>query len=96
MITNIEKLENLTKEYNIEVEYSDFEEEERFLFEDVVVPIRLYLEKFSDTLSQIVEGDRKVVEEFQKLPKESLLRRVLEPIYPLALNNLLKYQKGGN
>jgi hypothetical protein len=28
------------------MEDSDFEEEERFLFEDVVVPIRLYLEKF--------------------------------------------------
>jgi hypothetical protein len=89
-------LDALVKEYLIEIKYADFKEDERFLFEDVPVPIRLYLEKFPEILSQIVEGDRKVVEEFQKLPKESLLRRVLEPIYPLALNNLLKYQKGGN
>ncbi|MEO1941777.1 MAG: hypothetical protein ABGW77_02665 [Campylobacterales bacterium] len=87
-ITDAKKLANLIDQYLVEVEYSDFEEEERFLFEDVIVPIRLYLERFPEYLPKLEKGDKRIVEEFRKLPEESLLKEILTPLYPFLLKNL--------
>ena len=80
---------NFVEEYNVDIEYSDFEEDEKYFFEDIVIPIRRILErKYPQALDEIIEADKKLIKGYESLPDGSYLKEILTPIYELALKNV--------
>jgi hypothetical protein len=82
------KIKAMVKEYNLDMEFTYFGEEESYEYEDVIIPIRLYLEDYPEALDEIVEADKKLVKGYEKLKDGSYLKKILTPIYKLAKKNV--------
>ena len=82
-----EKVKAMIGEYNLDMKYAYFEKDESYEFEDVIIPIRLELQKYPHALDEIVKADEKLVKGYEKLPN-GYLKQILTPIYELALKNL--------
>ena len=79
----------LIDEYNLDIEYSYFKEEESYEYEDVIILIRLIIEEdYPQALDKIVKADKKLIKGYEKLPNRSYLKEILTPIYKLAKKNV--------
>ena len=81
-----EKVKNFIQKYQFEVDYVDesFEDE----IEDLVIPLRKYLQNYPEALDEIVEADEKLIDGYEKLKDGSYLKEILTPIYELAKKNV--------
>ena len=80
------KIESFIEKYCFEVDYIDesFEDE----IEDILIPLRQYLQRDDEALDAIVSADEKLIRRYDKLKDDSYLKMILTPIYELALKNL--------
>jgi len=84
-----ENVKNLIDEYKVGIEFSDFEEDESYEYEDLIIPIRKLIEKkYSYTLDKIIESDKKLIKGYEALPESSYLKMILKDIYELAQKNV--------
>jgi len=83
-----EKIKAMVDEYNLDIEYTYFGEEESYEYEDVIIPIREYLQNFPEALDEIVEADEKLIRGYESLKDGSYLKEILTPIYQLAKKNV--------
>ena len=81
-----EKIKNFIQKYQFEVDYIEeiFEDE----IEDLVIPLREYLQKYPQALDEIVEADKKLIKGYDSLKDGSYLKEILTPIYELAKKNV--------
>ena len=56
--------------------------------EDILIPLRQYLQRDNEALDAIVSADEKLIKRYDKLKDDSYLKMILTPIYELALKNL--------
>ena len=84
-----ENVKNLIDEYKVGIEFSDFEEDERYEYEDLIIPIRKLIEKkYSYALDKIIEADKNLIKGYEALPESSYLKMILKDIYELAQKNV--------
>jgi len=89
-----ENVKNLIDEYKVGIEFSDFEEDERYEYEDLIIPIRKLIEKkYSYTLDKIIEADKRLIKGYETLPESSYLKMILKDIYELAQRNVAIHQE---
>ncbi len=77
--------------YNVELEYADFSDEESYVFEDLTIPIRRYLQNFPEALDKIVEADRRLVQGYEAM-EDGYFKEILKEVYFLAKQNVEAHQ----
>ncbi len=77
--------------YNIELKYADFSDEESYVFEDLTIPVRLYLQNFPEALDKIVEADKKLVKGYEAM-ENGYFKDILKDVYLLAKQNVEAHQ----
>ena len=83
------KVKDLIEEYKVDIEFSDFSEEESYEYEDLIIPLREIIEEdYPEALGEIVEADEKLIKGYEKLPQNSYLKMILTPIYQMAKKNV--------
>ena len=88
-----DKIEAIVNEYNLDIEYTYFGEEESYEYEDVIIPIRKYLQNYPQALDKIIEADRKLIKGYEALSDSSYLKMILKDIYELAQKNVAIHQE---